>query len=97
VPLHITDECINCGSCEESCPTGAIREDETCTARVIDPERCTECVGFYTRTMCQSVCPVECCLPDPAHHLVEDELLARAVRLFPTHDFPVPAPSHFKR
>ncbi|MBN9164182.1 MAG: 4Fe-4S ferredoxin, partial [Myxococcales bacterium] len=50
---------------------------------VIDPELCTECVGFYDHEACQAVCPVECCLPDPSH--VEDEavLIQRAVQLHP--------------
>ena len=58
----ITDECINCGACEPECPNGAISEgDETF---VIDPALCTECVGFHGDEACQTVCPVECCIPD---------------------------------
>ena len=57
----ITDECINCGACEPECPNGAISEgDETF---VIDPNLCTECVGFHGDEACQTVCPVECCIP----------------------------------
>merc|ERR1711916_95952 len=42
---HITDDCINCGACEPECPNQAISEGEE--YYVIDPARCTECVGFY--------------------------------------------------
>lgn len=92
--LKITTDCINCGACEECCPTGAISEDPERALRVIDPQRCTECVGFYERTMCQVECPVECCLPDPDHRESQAELLAKARELFPDHEFPSPPPSH---
>jgi ferredoxin len=61
---HITTDCINCGACEPECPNEAISEGDE--IYVIDPELCTECVGFYDHEACQAVCPVECCLPDPA-------------------------------
>jgi ferredoxin len=35
------------------------------------PDKCTECKGFHDEPQCQDVCPVDCCIPDPAH--VEDE------------------------
>jgi len=78
---HITSGCISCGACEPECPNDAIRAGTD--IYVIDPEACTECVGFYAHEACQAVCPVECCLPDPAH--VEDEgaLIQRARRLHP--------------
>ena len=53
----ITDDCINCGACEPECPNQAIREGDA--AYVINPNSCTECVGFYGAEMCQEVCPVE--------------------------------------
>ena len=78
---HITSECINCGACEPECPNSAISQgDET---YVIDPERCTECVGFHEKEACQAVCPVECCVPDPAHDETEASLIARALALHP--------------
>ncbi len=92
--LKITKDCINCGACEECCPTGAICEDPELNARVIDPKRCTECVGFYERTMCQVECPVECCLPDPEQRESQAELLAKAKELYPDYEFPSPPPSH---
>ena len=27
---------------------------------VIDPAKCTECVGFYDKEQCAAVCPVDC-------------------------------------
>ena len=38
---EITDECIACGACEDSCPTGAISEGKD--KYVIDPGKCKEC------------------------------------------------------
>ncbi len=95
VSLIITEDCINCGACDETCPTGAISEDAEGAVRVIDPERCTECVGFYERTMCQVECPVECCLPHEERPESEEVLFSRAKDLFPEHEFPDPPPSHF--
>jgi hypothetical protein len=50
---------------------------------VIDPDLCTECVGFYDHEACQAVCPVECCLPDPGHVESEETLIERALALHP--------------
>jgi ferredoxin len=78
---HITSDCINCGACEPECPNEAISEGDE--IYVIDPELCTECVGFYDHEACQAVCPVECCIPDPGHKEEEPMLLERALRLHP--------------
>ena len=77
----ITTECINCGACEPECPNQAISEGED--IYVIDPNLCTECVGFYDHEACQAVCPVECCLPDPNHVETEPDLITRALKLHP--------------
>ena len=78
---HITDACINCGACEPECPNEAISQGED--VYVIDRDRCTECVGFHEKEACQGVCPVECCLPDPANVETEAQLIARAMALHP--------------
>ncbi len=78
---YITDDCINCGACEPECPNEAISEGDE--IYVIDPDLCTECVGFYDHEACQAVCPVECCLPDPKRPETEPDLIARAVKLHP--------------
>ncbi|MEC7523518.1 MAG: YfhL family 4Fe-4S dicluster ferredoxin [Myxococcota bacterium] len=78
---YITDECINCGACEPECPNQAISEGEE--IYVIDPDLCTECVGFYDHEACQAVCPVECCLPNPEHEEQEADLAEKALKLHP--------------
>jgi ferredoxin len=78
---YITEECINCGACVSECPNEAIAEGGD--VYVIDPERCTECVGFHDKEACQDVCPVECCVPDPRRTEPEAALIARAVALHP--------------
>ena len=82
----ITDECINCGVCEPECPNEAITEGED--YYVIDPELCTECVGFHGEEACQEVCPVDCCIPDEDIKESEQELLVRAIKLHPEESFP---------
>jgi ferredoxin len=83
---HITDECINCGACEPECPNEAISEGDD--VYVIDPNLCTECVGFHDHEACQAVCPVECCTPDPNLRETEGVLLDRAIRLHPDRSWP---------
>lgn len=63
--LKITEECISCGACEPECPNKAITEGTS--IYVINPERCTECVGAYDSSKCVEVCPVDSCVPDPEH------------------------------
>jgi len=60
--LMITDECINCDVCEPECPNEAIAMGEV--IYVIDPAKCTECVGHFDEPQCVQVCPVEC-IPRP--------------------------------
>src|SRR5690349_1216866 len=56
--LMITDQCINCDVCEPECPNDAISMGDE--YYVIDPKRCTECVGHFPEPQCVQVCPVEC-------------------------------------
>ena len=56
--MLITDECINCDVCEPECPNQAIAQGED--IYVIDPTRCTECVGHFEHPQCVEVCPVDC-------------------------------------
>ncbi|MEM9461586.1 MAG: YfhL family 4Fe-4S dicluster ferredoxin [Myxococcota bacterium] len=83
---HITGDCINCGACEPECPNEAISEGDG--LYVIDPYLCTECVGFHDREACQAVCPVECCLPDPARVETEHALYARTRSIHPDSAWP---------
>ena len=77
----ITNECINCGACEPECPNNAISQGETIF--VIDPQLCTECVGFHDFEACAAVCPVDCCVTDPNNIEAEEVLIARARALHP--------------
>ncbi|MBI4187375.1 MAG: YfhL family 4Fe-4S dicluster ferredoxin [Chloroflexi bacterium] len=77
----ITDECISCGACEPECPNVAISEGET--IYIIDPSKCTECVGSYESSRCAEVCPVDACVPDPSHPETREQLLAKWRRLHP--------------
>ena len=77
----ITEECINCGVCEPECPNEAISEGEE--TFVINPQLCTECVGFHPKEQCAEVCPVDCCVPDPNNEEDEGLLFVRAKELHP--------------
>ncbi len=44
----------------------------------IVPAKCSECVGFHEEPQCASVCPEDCCVPDPDHQESEGELQAKA-------------------
>lgn len=90
----IFEQCINCGACEPECPNTAIRAGEDMF--VIEPERCTECVGFHEEEQCAAVCPVDCCLPDPDRVETESELIARAKVLHPERAFGDRFPSRFR-
>ncbi len=61
--LMITDECINCDVCEPECPNGAISQGPE--IYVIDPKKCTECVGHFDKPQCVEVCPVDCIPVNP--------------------------------
>ncbi len=106
----ITSECINCGACEPECPNTAIYaggvpwelNGATSPAIAQDiyyivPSKCTECVGFHDHEACAAVCPVDCCIPDPANLESEGVLLARARELHPETTFPDDAPSRFRK
>ncbi|MFC1692934.1 DUF362 domain-containing protein [Candidatus Latescibacterota bacterium] len=47
----ISEECISCGSCVDSCPVEAISEGEE--KYTIDSDTCTDC------STCVDECPVE--------------------------------------
>jgi len=79
--FKITEECIACAACETECPNGAITEGEEIF--IIDPAKCTECVGFFDTQQCADVCPVDCCIPDPDHQESKEQLLAKFKKLHP--------------
>jgi ferredoxin len=75
--LMITEECINCDVCEPECPNGALTQNEEKEIYVIDPAKCTECVGHFDEPQCIEVCPVDCIVQDPAHVESKEQLLAK--------------------
>jgi ferredoxin len=50
---------------------------------VIDPDKCTECVGSHAESKCAEVCPVDCCEPDPKHPETKEQLLEKWRKLHP--------------
>jgi len=83
VALLITDECINCDVCEPECPNDAISQGET--IYVIDPKKCTECVGHYDVPQCVEVCPVECIPLHPDYVETREQLQAKYEQLMAVH------------
>lgn len=75
----ITEECISCGACETECPNEAISEGET--IYVIDPDKCTECVGAADASKCADICPVGAPEPDPDRQESKEELQAKYEKL----------------
>lgn len=49
--FKVTDQCVNCGTCEPDCPVEAISEQNN--IRVIDAEKCISC------GTCAAECPAE--------------------------------------
>ena len=73
--LKITEDCINCDVCEPECPNTAISPgDDTYE---INPDLCTECVGFFEEPQCQQVCPVDCIIKDPDNIESHEQLMEK--------------------
>ncbi|MCJ7769167.1 MAG: YfhL family 4Fe-4S dicluster ferredoxin [Dehalococcoidales bacterium] len=79
--FKITEDCISCGACETECPNQAISEGET--IYIIDPDRCTECVGSHDTQQCADICPVDSCIADPEHVGTREQLLEKWQGLHP--------------
>jgi ferredoxin len=77
--FKITEECINCGACEPECPNQAISAGDE--RYVIDPDKCTECVGSHSSSQCAAVCPVDACVQDPEHAETHEALEAKYKKL----------------
>jgi ferredoxin len=71
----ITEDCINCGACDPECPNNAISEGNP--VYIIDPNLCTECVGYYDEPQCISICPVDCIIPNPDFVETKEQLLKK--------------------
>jgi len=70
--LIITDECIACDACREECPNEAIEEGDP--IYLIEPDHCTECVGWFDEPQCVEVCPVDCIIVDSNNQETMQEL-----------------------
>ncbi len=79
--LYITDDCIACDACLPECPNEAITEGDP--IYIINPDLCTECVGFYDEPQCAAVCPTDACQPDPNHQETKEELMEKYKKLHP--------------
>ena len=77
--LMITDECINCDVCEPECPNGAISQGPE--IYVIDPGKCTECVGHFDAPQCREGLPGRLHPGRPDHVESHDALYAKYLRL----------------
>ena len=77
--LMITDACINCDVCEPECPNDAIAAGAE--IYVIDPARCTECVGHHDKPQCVAVCPVDCIPLNPDYVETREQLHEKYLRL----------------
>jgi ferredoxin len=77
--LMITSDCINCDVCVPECPNEAISKGDE--IYVIDPAKCTECVGHFDESQCIEVCPADCILLDPNHPESKEQLQEKYQRL----------------
>jgi ferredoxin len=55
--MIVGEQCTSCSACEPECPNEAIYEKGK--VFVIDPEKCTECIGHHDEPQCVAVCPVD--------------------------------------
>ncbi len=77
--LTINEKCSACNACLSACPNDAIRA--AAPIFVIDPSRCTECVGAEDEPQCKLVCPVECIVPHAQFRESTEQLQAKFERL----------------
>ena len=48
---------------------------------VIDPAKCTECMGHFDEPQCIQVCPVECIPVNPDYIETKEQLLGKYFKL----------------
>ncbi len=70
--LKITEDCTNCDACPSECPNEAISMGRD--SFVIDPLRCTECVGAHDEPQCKVACPADCIVSDPDYPETREQL-----------------------
>ena len=72
--LMIEDTCTTCDACRPVCPNEAISEGDP---YLIDPDRCTECVGAEDEPQCMLVCPADCIVAHPDYRETPEQLQAK--------------------
>ena len=77
--LFITDSCTACDACEPTCPNNAIAANTP--IYVIDPLKCTECVGAEDEPQCKLVCPEMCIVENPDWVESPEDLVAKYEQL----------------
>ena len=73
--LLINDNCTACDACKPVCPNEAISVGDP--IYVIDPMKCTECVGAEDEPQCKLVCPADCIVVNPDFQETPEELMAK--------------------
>lgn len=73
--LLINDDCTGCDACRPVCPNEAISAGDL--IYLIDPNRCTECVGAEDEPQCMLVCPADCIVDDPKVRESQEQLLEK--------------------
>ena len=51
------DQCTGCSACEPECPNNAISGKSG--LYVINPKKCTECIGYFDEPQCVAACPID--------------------------------------
>jgi len=77
--LMIDENCTACDACLPVCPNDAIAKGDP--AYVIDPAKCTECVGAEDEPQCRLVCPADCIDDHPDFRETPEELQAKVESL----------------
>ena len=73
--LIITEDCTACDACRPVCPNDAISAGDL--LYVIDPLRCTECVGAEDEPQCRLVCPADCIPVNPDFIETPEQLMKK--------------------
>jgi ferredoxin len=60
--LEIVESCVNCWACAPLCPSKAIFFAKP--HFLIDPDRCSECLGDFASPQCATICPIEGAIVD---------------------------------